>query len=70
MNGHVSMSRAIDDDFEPSSRLNSSMDQIAVTTVGPDCEIVTYSAAEAYRYAAAFLHAAEMLEQQAAGGAR
>jgi hypothetical protein len=70
VNGHVRANVKVPDDFEPSSRLNSRYDQIAVTTVAPGCEIVTYSAAEAYRYAEAFLCAAEMLEQQATGGAR
>ena len=64
MNGHVRVDKHISDDFEPSSRLNSTGHQIAITLIGEDCEVVTYSAAEARRYAAAFERAAELLEQQ------
>jgi len=68
VNGHVRVSGKIGDKFVPASRLNSRSDSIAVTVIAEDCEVVTYSAAEAYRYAEAFLRAAELLEQQAAGG--
>jgi hypothetical protein len=67
MNGHVKVNVKISDDFVPSSRLNSADSQIAVTTIAVDCEVVTYSAAEARRYAAAFERAAE-LHDAADGG--
>jgi hypothetical protein len=69
MNGHVKTNRKIGDDFEPTSRLNSAGHQIAVTQIAEDCEVLTYSPAEAYRYAEAFIRAAELLEQQAGGAA-
>lgn len=65
MNGHVKMDVKIADTFEPSSRLNTSGHSIAVTTIAADCEVITYSAAEARRYAAAFEYAAVLLEGEA-----
>jgi hypothetical protein len=64
MNGWIRSRVSVPDDFEPSSELNLPGTQIAITYVGPEVEVVTYSAAEARRYAAAFEHAAVLLEQQ------
>lgn len=61
MNGNVRTTVKIPADFEPSSRLNEPGSQIAITTIAPGTEVITYSAAEARRYAAAFTRAAGLL---------
>ena len=70
MNGHVITDCKIGDDFVPSSRPNSgSSSSIVVTTVAEGCQVITYSAAEARRYAEAFTRAAELHDGNH-GGAR
>jgi hypothetical protein len=55
-------------DDQPFEKLiDELLSQIAVTRIAVDCEVVTYSAAEARRYAAAFERAAE-LHDAADGG--
>jgi hypothetical protein len=70
VNGHVITDCQNGDDFVPSARLNSaSSSSIVVTTVAEGCQVITYSAAEARRYAEAFTRAAELHDGNH-GGAR